>query len=502
MRIAAGVLMILGGIGNGLWREVAAELILENLVFVSPILTLILLILTWAIVFIPIIGAYFTFRRRRWKLSLACAICSVAGWPFIPGLLAVVFLAIRKGEFQEPPASQPPIWHEDNESSGEKDRMSKGKLAAIITGCFVVTAVVITLVVLRPGHTPEPKHHLTISSTSGGSVVIPDEGTVARARGTVVNLVAQAERGYRFVSWTGDVGNVANVNAAITGIIVENDHSVTANFEPGFRPMVAAGKAHTVGLRSDGTVIAAGSDKAGQCRINDWTDIIQVSAGEEHTVGLKSNGTVAATGDNSWGQCDVGHWRTVIQAAAGQYNTVGLQSGGTLVSVGAEIFGQNRVDGWRNIIQVAPGVSHTVGLRSDGRVVAVGMDTMGQCDVRRWREVIQISAGVVHTVGLRWDGTVVSTGGNAFGQRDIDDWYDIIQVAAGGSHTVGLRSDGTVVAAGSNWAGQCDVGDWRDIVQIDANSDHTVGLRSDGSVVAVGNNDYGQCDVGGWNLNP
>ena len=34
-----------------------------------------------------------------------------------------------------------------------------------------------------------------------------------------------------------------------------------------------------------------------------------VDAGGDHTVGLKSDGTVVATGDNEYGQCDVFGWQ-------------------------------------------------------------------------------------------------------------------------------------------------------------------------------------------------
>ena len=68
--------------------------------------------------------------------------------------------------------------------------------------------------------------------------------------------------------------------------------------QPGteYTPMVAAGGYHTVGLKSDGTVIAVGRNWAGQCEIGGWTDIIQVAAGYGHTVGVKSAGTVVAAG--------------------------------------------------------------------------------------------------------------------------------------------------------------------------------------------------------------
>ena len=39
-----------------------------------------------------------------------------------------------------------------------------------------------------------------------------------------------------------------------------------------------------------------------------WRDLVAVSAGREHTVGLRSDGTVVATGDNGYGQCDVSGW--------------------------------------------------------------------------------------------------------------------------------------------------------------------------------------------------
>jgi alpha-tubulin suppressor-like RCC1 family protein len=33
-----------------------------------------------------------------------------------------------------------------------------------------------------------------------------------------------------------------------------------------------------------------------------------IAAGRRHTVGLKSDGTVTAVGDNAYGQCDVSGW--------------------------------------------------------------------------------------------------------------------------------------------------------------------------------------------------
>jgi hypothetical protein len=72
--------------------------------------------------------------------------------------------------------------------------------------------------------------YLTISSATGGKVTRPGEGTFPYYPFRVANLVAEAERGYRFVSWTG-AGHIANVNAAQTSIIMDGYYSITANFE-------------------------------------------------------------------------------------------------------------------------------------------------------------------------------------------------------------------------------------------------------------------------------
>ena len=71
---------------------------------------------------------------------------------------------------------------------------------------------------------------------------------------------------------------------------------------------ISAGTGYTVGLKRDGTVVAVGDNRAGECNVSGWTDIVAVSTGFWHTVGLKRDGTVVAVGNNEYGQCDVGDW--------------------------------------------------------------------------------------------------------------------------------------------------------------------------------------------------
>ena len=77
----------------------------------------------------------------------------------------------------------------------------------------------------------EIPYALTISSTAGGSVTTPGEGAFSYPLGTVVTLVASPAGGYQFVTWTGNVGTIADVSAASTNITMNGDYSITANFE-------------------------------------------------------------------------------------------------------------------------------------------------------------------------------------------------------------------------------------------------------------------------------
>jgi len=112
-----------------------------------------------------------------------------------------------------------------------------------------------------------------------------------------------------------------------------------------------------------------------------------VVAGIRHTVGLKSDGLVLATGLNQQGQCNVGSWRDIVQVAAGTYHTVGLKLDGTVLAVGSSFLGKLNVNSWTDITQANAGVYNTLGLRSDGRVVAVGYNDNGETNVFDWEMI-------------------------------------------------------------------------------------------------------------------
>ena len=74
------------------------------------------------------------------------------------------------------------------------------------------------------------QYSLTISSTTGGSVTVPGEGTFAFDEGEVVYLLAEPEDGYHFVGWTGGAAPIADVTSVSTNVVVTDNYAIVAGF--------------------------------------------------------------------------------------------------------------------------------------------------------------------------------------------------------------------------------------------------------------------------------
>ena len=109
--------------------------------------------------------------------------------------------------------------------------------------------------------------------------------------------------------------------------------------------LIAAALGHVVGirlngvrdLRQDSIVVTLKNDgdlNYGECYVSGWWDIIAISTGSYHTVGLKSNGTVVAAGRGGHGECSVSEWNNIVSVSVGDGFTVGLRADGTVVAVG------------------------------------------------------------------------------------------------------------------------------------------------------------------------
>jgi hypothetical protein len=94
---------------------------------------------------------------------------------------------------------------------------------------------------------------LDVSSTTGGAVTTPGESVYEYDDEEVVNLVADADSGYEFIEWTGDITTIDNPYAAETHIDMLADYEIVANFA-----VVGEWSLHAVLDSHDGHITAPG----------------------------------------------------------------------------------------------------------------------------------------------------------------------------------------------------------------------------------------------------
>ena len=249
---------------------------------------------------------------------------------------------------------------------------------------------------------------------------------------------------------------------------------------------LAAGYRHTVGLRDDGLVLAAGNNSKGQCNVTKWRDIVQVAAGAAHTVGLRLDGTVVATGDNSYGQCSVSKWNGIKAIAANAFCTFGLKSDGTVVATREMA---NAVTSWHGVTAISGG-SYSAGcLYGQGSMLCThksaqldmssALDSLSVCGgvsagisiegslvtsydrAPNWKDLVCVAATTTGLLGVTEDGRAlhfIYRNGTA---EELPIEGKAIEAAGSGTHAVVLTDSGQVFAFGANGSGQCDVSDWQ-----------------------------------------
>jgi uncharacterized repeat protein (TIGR02543 family) len=187
-------------------------------------------------------------------------------------------------------------------------------LAIAIT--FLITVALIAGIVgCEP--TLAQQYDLTTDSSAGGSVTMPGEGVFGCNMCAVVNLVASPSSGYQFVNWTGDVGTIANVNAAVTTITLNGDYSITANFEAitvdQYSLAIASigcGFVNTPGegifYYNKGTVVELVANPVGYNPFVEWKDDVSTIADVEDattTITMNGNYAITATFQCEYGMC-------------------------------------------------------------------------------------------------------------------------------------------------------------------------------------------------------
>lgn len=134
------------------------------------------------------------------------------------------------------------------------------------------------------------------------------------------------------------------------------------------QPSVAAGNSHVLGLNQYGRVFSAGDNTYGQCDTFYWKDITQVCAGKYFSAGLKSDGTIVVAGTQTDGtEIDVSELTNIVQISAGDNFLAALDMDGGVHTVGN--IGNIDTGSWDNVVQIACGNQHIVALLNDNKTV-------------------------------------------------------------------------------------------------------------------------------------
>lgn len=171
---------------------------------------------------------------------------------------------------------------------------------------------------------------------------------------------------------------------------------------------IDAGWNFTVGLTADQKLCFTGVAKKQEEQFHQnkekWQNVVNIAAGGGgrsfkakgmgHTVGLKSDGTVVAVGDNSYGQCDVAHWKNIIKIAAGDWYTVGLQEDGQIVITGTNTpdntyINEEIIKQCTNVVDIAAGFGQTLCLNADGTITSFGFnDNEKRSATSEWKNLM------------------------------------------------------------------------------------------------------------------
>ncbi|MXY75600.1 MAG: hypothetical protein F4Y40_00695 [Acidimicrobiia bacterium] len=214
----------------------------------------------------------------------------------------------------------------------------------------------------------------------------------------------------------------------------------------------------------------------------------QIAVGSNHTCAIRSDGTVVCAGSNSYGQLDSPAGTFVAVSAGDNYSCAILSTDHSVICWGREWLASNLVAPAGAFIAVSTGANHACGLRTDRTVTCWGNNDSQQTAAPTGT-FSGVSAGGGHSCGIRTDGTAVCWGSNYNGQSDAPTGR-FIAIAAGSGYSCGIRgiqTEGPVTCWGFDeyWRSRFEPPDGR-FTAIAAGFPQTCGIRSDGTISCWG----------------
>jgi hypothetical protein len=201
-------------------------------------------------------------------------------------------------------------------------------------------------------HASAPKNKISNSDVTSFVVAVTEEGNVKIIGNEGYEPPDEIYRAEEWVGITQTVCINLNVYSEFSTCVVglKSDGTLVSVLPEGWKKLESETEnmkgvvSIYGGFKCMGVILQDGTaaflkynatDDYGQFNTLTWTDLTQLAMGEHHTVGLKSDGTVYACGSNLDGQCDVSDWTDIVYIEAGKNFTLGVKADGTLLVAGS-----------------------------------------------------------------------------------------------------------------------------------------------------------------------
>ncbi|MFP4185145.1 MAG: InlB B-repeat-containing protein [Thermoplasmata archaeon] len=140
---------------------------------------------------------------------------------------------------------------------------------------------------------------LNISSTDGGEVKVPGEGTHTYDHGETVPLEAVADEDHKFVEWIGDNGTVDDTTANKTTIKMVDNYTIMAKFDEAYELRIEPPDNGTVPAPGEGTfTYKNGTIVALTAEANDGYHFVKWTGDNGTVENTKANQTTITMEDN------------------------------------------------------------------------------------------------------------------------------------------------------------------------------------------------------------